>query len=265
MEFPRVARRSLRLSAGPLLVLAFVGPWIAGCGSGGRHPITTQIVPYTPEQLVVRDAAKDARYKLRTGDRLSVAFKYETDLDVENVLVLPDGFIALKGLSDPVRAAGQTVEDLDKILETAYGAEYRNPDLAVLVIDITAPEIYVLGAVKQPGIYKLPEHGRGVLQAVAMAGGYTQDAKPSQTVIMRATDEGFLMRQFDLSDLAKNQITSLEVLDMEPYDIVFVPETSLSDFAHVTTLVFGSVVKISGFFWDVYALTNLGKIQTILR
>lgn len=265
MEHSRNVLRWAWWWAGPSLALVFVGFCIAGCASGGRHPVVSQIVPYTPEQVVARDAAKGARYKLRTGDRLSVAFKYEPDLDTEDVLVLPDGFIALKGLSDPVRAAGQTVEDLDEVLEMAYGADYRNPDLAVLVKEISTPEIYVLGAVKQPGLFKLPEHGRGVLQAVAMAGGYTQDAKPSQTVIMRATDEGFMMRKFDLSDLAKNQITSLEVLDIEPYDIVFVPETSLSDFAHMTTLVFGSVIKISGFFWDVYALTNLGKIQTILR
>ena len=215
--------------------------------------------------MVARDTAKSARYKLRPGDRFNVAFKYEPELDVENVLILPDGFISLKGLSDPVKAAGKTIEELDQSLEMAYGRDYRNPDLAVLVNDITAPEIYVLGAVKQPGLYKLPEHGRGVIQAVAMAGGYGEDAKPSETILMRATEEGFLVKQFDLSHLAERQITDLGILDLQPYDIVYVPDTSLSNFAHFTDLVFGSVIKITGFFWDIYAITNLGKIQTILR
>lgn len=265
MEFSRIAIQVVRRDTVQLVLLIASGLSLTGCGSGGRRPIETQFVPYTPEQGVAREAAKDARYMLRTGDRLSIAFKYEPDLDVDNVLVLPDGFISLKGLSDPVKAAGKTIEDLDRVLETAYGADYRNPDLAVLINDITLPEIYVLGAVKLPGLYKLPEYGRGVIQAVAMAGGYLQDAKPANTVLMRATEQGFLMRRFDLAGLEKTPITDLNILDLQPYDIVYVPETNLSDFAHVAELVFGSAIKITGFFWDVYALSNLDKLQTILR
>lgn len=244
------------------IILAMV---VGGCSSGGRPPVETQIVPYTQEQLLARESAKEARYRLRNGDHFSVAFKYEPELDVNNVLVLPDGYIALKGLSHPVRAAGATVEELDQTLETAYAAEFRNPDLSVLVLELAAPEVYVLGAVRLPGLYKLPEKGRGVLQAVAMAGGFQSGAKQSQVVLMRATDQGFLTRRYDLSDVADQPLFDLALFDLEPYDIVYVPKTGLSEFAETIEFVFGSAVKVSKFFWDIYALTNLDKIQTIIR
>lgn len=238
---------------------------LSGCGAGGKPAVVTEFVPYTPEQQVAREGAKEARYRLRNGDRFSVAFKYEPELDVDNVLVLPDGYVALKGLAQPVRAAGTTIEMLDKALEAAYAVDYKNPDLSILVHEIEAPEVYVLGAVKLPGLYRLPEKGRGVIQAVAMAGGYLDSAKKSETVLIRAAENGFMTRKYDFSDLANGQLTDLAVLDLEPYDIVYVPRKGLHSLAETVDLVFSSVLKVSGFFWDVYAIANLDKIQTVVR
>ncbi len=254
----RVARRALVLA--PLMLAV-----MAGCAGAPRPTVETALVPYTQEQKLARELARDARYRLRPGDRLNVAFKFEPQLNADNLLVLPDGYVALKGLAAPVLAAGRTVEELDQVLLEAYAADYRNPDLSVMVGDITAPEVYVLGAVKQPGLYKLPERGRGVIQAVALAGGYLEDAEQGQTVLLRAADDGFVVRRFDLSDLADLGMSEVVMMDLEPYDIVYVPRTRLSDLARVTQHVFGSVVKVTSFFWDVYALSHMNKIQTIMR
>lgn len=246
-------------------VCLFAVGFLCGCSSGGRPAVTTEFVPYTTEQQVARDGAKDARYRLRNGDRFSVAFKFEPELNVDNVLVLPDGYVALKGLAQPIQAAGTTIEMLDSALEAAYSLDYKNPDLSILVHEIQAPEIYVLGAVKLPGLYRLPEKGRGVIQAVAMAGGYLDSAKKSETVLIRAAENGFMTRKYDFSQLANGQLTDLAVLDLEPYDIVFVPRKGLHSVAEAVDLVFSSVLKVSGFFWDVYAIANLDKIQTVVR
>ena len=225
----------------------------------------TDLVPYTPEQRLAREQAREARYRLRDGDRFSVAFKYEPDLDVENVLVLPDGYVALKGLSEPVRAAGKTIEDLDASLEAAYSKDYRSPDLSILITDIKAPEVYVLGEVNEPGLYKLPEQGRGIIQAIAMAGGYQKSAKKSQTILIRSADGGFMTRSYDLSRLGDGQIGDLAMFDLQPYDIIFVPRRGVFTMAESVELVFGSVLKVSSFFWDIYAASNLDKIQSLVR
>lgn len=252
-----------RISA--LVLCAVACGALAGCGGSAPHPVVTEIVPYTAEQNAAREQAKNARYLLRAGDRFRVYFKYETDLNQDDVMVMPDGYVALKGLSSVLRAEGMTVDQLDHELEAAYGRDYRNPDLSVIVYDIASPEIYVLGYVKNPGLYKLPDNGVGVLQAVAMAGGFVDDANKSQTVLMRATDDGFLMRTYDLSKVQDVGIADLTYLDLQPYDIVYVPRSGVAGFAYISDRVFGSMLNITRFFWDVYALGNLDKINTILR
>lgn len=260
-----IPRASVRQLIKSFAVLAIAASMLAGCGGAARPPVITEFVPYTPEQNVAREGAKDARYRLRNGDRFSIAFKFEPELDVENVLVLPDGYVALKGLSQSVRAAGVTIEALDDALEAAYGSDYKNPDLSILVHEIEAPEVYVLGAVKQPGLYRLPEKGRGVIQAVAMAGGFLDSAKKSQTVLMRATDSGFMTRSYDISRLGEVQVVGPAMSDIEPYDIIYVPRKGLHNLAESVDMVFSSILKVSGFFWDVYAIANLDKIQTVVR
>lgn len=262
----RENRSPIRIT-GAVLALALGSAVLLGLGGCGGTPpgVETEVVPYTAEQVAAREAAREARYTLRVGDRFKVSFKYESDLDQEDVLVMPDGYVSMKGLGRTVKAVGLTVDDLDTALESAYGRDYRNPDLSVIVYEIADPEIYVLGFVKSPGLYKLPDRGVGIIQAVAMAGGFLDDAKQSQTVLMRATEEGFLMRTFDLSSLQEAGLAELAYLDLQPYDIVYVPRSGIGDFAYVANSVFGSMLNITRFFWDIYALGNLDKINTIIR
>lgn len=254
---------SVRVSG--LVVVTLAALAFGGCGGSTGFGVESELVPYTPEQIEARDAAREARYLLRVGDRFKVAFKFEPDLDQDGILIMPDGYVSMNGLPVPVRAAGLAIEQLDATLEAAYGKDYRNPDLSVIVYDIANPEVYVLGWVKNPGLYKIPSNGTGIVQAVAMAGGFLEDGKMSQTVLLRATDEGFLARTYDLSQLQNIGIADLSYLDLQPYDIIYVPRSALGSFAYVTDRVFGSLLDVTRFFWDIYALGNLDKINTIIR
>lgn len=236
---------------------------LGGCASGPQAP-RTRIVPYTLEQLTARDEAREARYRIRTGDVLRLSFKYEKDLNEDRILVLPDGYINLPGVGS-VRAAGSTIPDLDKQLNALYGREYRNPDLSLLVVEIGRPEIYVLGSVKQPGLYKMPEQGMGVLQAVATAGGFLEEAQKSQTVILRAGPDGFIIRSYDLAHIEEDGIMDLSYFDLQPFDIVYVPQSKLADLVYLTSSIFGSFLDVSNFFWDIYAVANVDKIDRLVR
>ena len=238
---------------------------LAGCGGPSGFPVETHIVPYTKDQVAAREAAKSAEYRLRTGDQISVLFKYLPELDQKYLLVLPDGNISMAGLGTVVKAAGLSVRELDNSLTGQFAKDYRDPELSIVVNIITESEIYVLGQVKNPGLYKLSPQGGGVIQAVAAAGGFMNGAHTSETVILRATEEGFMIRKFDLSHLEYVGIQDLSYMDLEPYDIVYVPRSSLGDFVYLTDSIFGSAVQISRFFWDIYAIGNLNKINQIIR
>ena len=253
------AKSSLFVSVGLLLLL------LCGCGGGRDFQVATQVVPYTEEQMLAREQAKDARYQLREGDVLRVSFKYESQLNQDAILVLPDGYISPMGLSRSIKAAGKNLDELGFELTSAYGEDYRNPDLSVMIMEIAQPEIYVLGMVKLPGMYKMPANGKGVLQAIASAGGFLPDADRSEVALMRATEEGFLLRTIDLSSLDKAGLSDLMVFDVKPYDIVYVPRSGLGDFKYLVDTIFGPTQNISRFFWDVYAIANIDNVQNIIR
>ena len=253
---------SYRLS---LLVLILGMVVVSGCGGSKPLTVTTSVVPYTQEETLARDAAASARYRLRSGDVVSLHFKYESDLNQNNLIVLPDGYLSVKGLDSGVQAAGLTVEELDTALTSDFGEDFRNPALSVGVQEISDPEVYVMGMVKSPGMYQLPWKGSGVLQAISMAGGFDEDANKSETAVLRATDEGFMIRVVDLSGVEVLGLSDLAMLDIQPYDVIYVPRSSLGTFAYLSEAVFGSALNMSQFFWDIYAIANLNKIDRIVR
>lgn len=259
----RADRRRRRLVWRKFLPFTVLSVLLSGCASSSLSP-NVRMVPYSPEQMQARDQAKTARYRVRSGDILKLMFQYETDLDQNNVLVLPDGYITLPAVGS-VRAAGLTVPELTDRLVELYGREYRNPDLSVLLSEISDPEVYVLGNVVRPGLYRLPRQGMGVMQAVAAAGGFSNAAEKSSTAVLRAAEDGFVVRTYDLSHIEEQGIMDLSYFDMQPYDIIYVPQSKLGNIDYVTNSLFGSVKSLSDFFWDIYALSNIDKIDRLVR
>jgi len=246
----------------PGLLLAVL---LAGCGSGSAMPVETEIVPYSEEQLAARNEARSARYRIRVGDELRLSFKYESQMNQNNVLVLPDGHISAEDLSAGVKAAGRTIEELDMDLTKEYGKDMRNPDLSVIMLKISDPEVYVLGEVRDPGLYKMPTNGVGVIQAIAMAGGFTEHAKKSYTAVLRATDEGFMVRSLDLTGTEHLGFADMSFFDLKMYDVIYVPRSSLGNWAYYTKAIFGSALNISRFFWDISAIANINNLGLVNR
>ena len=135
----------------------------------------------------------------------------------------------------------------------------------MIVRTISDPQVYVLGEVNKPGLYKMPQNGLGVIQAISMAGGYTDDAKKSYTAILRATEEGFMIRSVDLSGIEHVGFAGMDYFDLQMYDVIYVPRSSVGNFRYYSTAIFGSALNITRFFWDIYALANIDKIDRIVR
>ena len=247
-----------------MLILLAGSLVMSGCGSA-PPPIQTEMVPYTPDEQAARMAASSAVYRIRTGDRLAVDFKYEDELDSGNILVLPDGRVTLPGGVDPVLAKGRSIAELDSVITHAYAADYRNPQLSVLIESLADLNVYVLGMVRTPGQVSLPPEGMGVLQAVARAGGFDKDAMTSETVVIRATEEGFMLRRVDLSHLEHRGIADVAFMDLQPYDIIYVPRSPTGDFSYFSNTVLRGALNITQIFWEVYAIANIDRVQTFWR
>lgn len=129
-------------------------------------------------------AAERAAYKLGPGDKVRVTVYDEQDLsgDFE---VNDQGQIALP-LIGTVTVAGKTVDDVQSLVTQKYGANYLiNPRVAIEVLNYRP--FFILGEVQKPGSYPYV-NGMTVINAVALAGGYTPRADKKDIMIRRAND-----------------------------------------------------------------------------
>ena len=92
--------------------------------------------------------------------------------------------------------------------------------------------IYVVGDVGKPGEYYL-SNGRPLraLEALALAEGLKQNARPEKATIIRPTQTGADTIPINLSRVQKN--TAPDTV-LEPYDILVVPHSGLKEFTVAT-------------------------------
>jgi polysaccharide biosynthesis/export protein len=99
------------------------------------------------------------------------------------VPVRPDGKISLP-LLDDVQAAGLTPKQLKDDLARRLAKYISSPEVSVIVREIHSLRVAVLGEVNKPGRYDLKSRA-SVLDALALAGGFSPYAARSKMVILR--------------------------------------------------------------------------------
>jgi polysaccharide export outer membrane protein len=99
------------------------------------------------------------------------------------VPVRPDGKISLP-LLDDVQAAGLTPKQLKDDLTRRLAKYISSPEVSVIVREIHSLRVAVIGEVSKPGRYDLKSRA-SVLDAIALAGGFSPYATRSKMVILR--------------------------------------------------------------------------------
>jgi protein involved in polysaccharide export with SLBB domain len=97
----------------------------------------------------------------------------------------------------------------------------------VPTVSMRKKRIYVLGEVKQPGLYPYNEE-IDVLEAVMLAGGFTNHAKPAETRIIRGDMSRPEILPVDMRALLKKADHSQNIL-LASRDVVYVPRTVVGD------------------------------------
>ena len=87
-------------------------------------------------------------------------------------------------LLDDVQAAGQTTYNLKRMIEDGLKEYVSNPVVTVGVAQPLSKQFYILGEVNNTGQYPLVKH-LTVLQAFAMAGGFTEWASKKEIILLR--------------------------------------------------------------------------------
>jgi protein involved in polysaccharide export with SLBB domain len=123
-----------------------------------------------------------AGYQLGPGDLVRVNVFQQAELSGQFRLD-GDGDLALP-LAGEIRAGRLTPRELEQAIAARLreGNYLRNPQVSVQVL--TYRPFYIVGEVRRPGEYEY-RNGMTVINAAALAGGYTYRAKASAATIER--------------------------------------------------------------------------------
>jgi polysaccharide export outer membrane protein len=133
------------------------------------------------EQSAGRSAAPEA-YRIGPEDMLQISV-WKNEAMTRTVPVRPDGKISLPLLND-VQAAGLTPLELRDALTQKLAEYIPQPEVSVIVAEVRSFKVSVMGEVARPARYEL-KSWTTVLDALALAGGFTQFAARSRIVILR--------------------------------------------------------------------------------
>jgi len=138
------------------------------------------------KNLTTSSIAANREYRIGSGDILEIITWKEPDFSRSEILVRIDGKITFPLLND-IQAAYRTTSDLQKDITERMKAYVENPVVTITVKTTGSQKFYILGEVARTGEYNLTKD-LTVLQAFAMAGGFTQWASKDEIILLR--DEG---------------------------------------------------------------------------
>jgi polysaccharide export outer membrane protein len=163
--------------------------------------------------------ATTADYRLSAGDKLRIEVYKDTQLS-QSLQVRPDGKITLPLVGD-ISAAGRTSVELRNAIAGALEEYIAKPVVTVIVTETTPLVIYVTGEVNKPGALAVTNGQMSIIQAIAMAGGFTDFADKKDVRVLRKSATGMQTLRFNYKDALADD-NRREPLPLLPGDTVIV-------------------------------------------
>ena len=222
------------------IVIAMCALMFAACSSESRNhrgddpgaADLHQAAMISPEQCMENGATFEAAstddrgYRIQAGDQLAIDFYLNSEFN-DNVSVQPDGRVVLR-LVGPIQAAGLTSSQLAEEINKSYAQELKNPSATVHVQNMPSRQIFVEGQVNHPGSFSL-QPGMTALQAIANAGGQTDDADLNSVVLIRrdacGRPDG---SKLELASATKKPEGGEDIVLM-PHDTIVVPRSTIAN------------------------------------
>ncbi len=148
---------------------------------------TSTLPPAVSAPMPNTGVSAPAGYILTPNDQVAVEVFGEDDLRTNGRLNGEGNLSVL--LLGSIRLAGLTLTQGASKLTELYGRDYLvSPKVNVMLIGYAKRRFSVLGQVSRPGSYEMPDGSPGgidLLEAIAMAGGYTRIAAPERVSVRR--------------------------------------------------------------------------------
>ncbi len=191
------------------------------CCEGGVAQ-TTQFADHSP------------RYRIQPSDVIETHYRYTPEFN-QTITVQPDGFVTLQIVGD-MKLQGLTVAEAQAAILSKASQRLKDPEITLVLKEFEKPYFVVGGEVATPGRFEM----RGTvtaLQAIAMAGGFKTSSKHSQVILFRKISPELARTQILNLKAAMTASTSEPNIDLQPGDMLIVPQNRISKIERVVKLV----------------------------
>ncbi len=174
------------------------------------------------DQLLVKVNAFDGNTEDYLNREFSRGNVYSRDLDYSPASIYfnsynvnKEGFISLPVI-DKVKVAGLTVTELKLKLEKAYAPYLKFASSTVKVANM---RVTVLGEVQDPGVQQLYNEQTTILDAITLAGDFTEFGNRNKVKLIRQGKQG---RQTVYLNLSRSDFMATEFYYVQPSDVIYV-------------------------------------------
>lgn len=175
---------------------------------------------YEHLNLTIRDHLKTVG--LAAGDVFEVRVYGEPNLSGVHRMA-DDGTVDFP-LVGRIEAVGKTPREIGDLLAARLQNGYLvSPSVSVYVKEYNSRKIFVLGQVKTPGTFSYAS-GMNVVEAVALAGGFSPTANVDYVVVTRDVAGRETRIPVPVGKISKGLAANLE---LQSGDIIYVPDTLL--------------------------------------
>lgn len=223
-----------------VLALASLAALLAGCAAHN-----TPVDAPSAKQEPLYDPGPVTEYRLVPADNILVRYYGNEELDQAQP-IRPDGKISLAYVGQ-VQAAGLTPAELEEQLVELYTGELAAPRINVIVQTHAPQRFYAGGEIGRSGVHDI--HGPiNLLQAVQLAGGLTDEARPGYVVVIRADADGRPVgRTFNLKRLQAGGGEAYNTM-VRANDVIYVPRSRIINFGTwIDNYIGGLIPNLPGF------------------
>jgi protein involved in polysaccharide export with SLBB domain len=164
-----------------------------------------------------------ANYKIAPDDMLDIRVFRQPDFNTI-ARVGYDGSVMVP-LVGRIQVAGLAVDEAARMIQSKLAAGFLpDPQVSINVTEFNHRRFTVLGQVTRSGTYDFPdERPLDLLQAIGLAGGYTNIANPSSVTIKRSVGGRITVFKVNAKKLAQGKENA--DVQVQPGDIITVAES----------------------------------------
>jgi protein involved in polysaccharide export with SLBB domain len=164
-------------------------------------------------------------YHIQPMDVLTISVRDQPNMTTKT-RVTNDGYISFP-LLGKVKAGGQTVQELEDSLKASLETSYLVSAQVLVFIEQYHPrKVSLVGEVMRPGKYDMPEEkDLTLLEAIALAGGFTKDASIGSVRVMRKLENGKQVTiKVNVKDITLKGRKDKDIV-LKPDDAIVIPES----------------------------------------